>query len=74
MIRNLQQFSRPQRQLIFVLVFGGILMAIVGLTVLLVGSSLNSARQEAIALVDGVSVRQLAACRKTMPILPASPL
>lgn len=61
MIRNLQQLSRPQRQLIFVLVFGGILLGIVGLTVLLIGSSLNTARQEAVALVDGVSVRQLAA-------------
>lgn len=61
MLRNIQKLSRPQRQLIFVLIFGGILMAIVGLTVLLIASSLNPERQEAVALVDGVSVRQLAA-------------
>ena len=61
MLRNLQQLSRPQRQLVFALVFGGILMAIVGLTVLLIASSLNSARQEAVSLAEGVSVRPLAA-------------
>lgn len=61
MLQNIQRLERPQRQLIFFLVFGGILLAIVALTILLVASSLNTARQEAISLVDGVSVRQLAA-------------
>lgn len=61
MLRNIQQLSRPQRQLIFALIFGGILMAIVGLTALLIAASLNPERQDAVSLAEGVTVRQLAA-------------
>ena len=61
MLRNIQQLSRPQRQLIFALFFVGVLMAIIGLTVVLIASSLNNARQEAVSLVEEVSVHPLAA-------------
>lgn len=50
-----------QRRIIFFLIFGGILMALVGLTALLVGSAINSSRPQGRALVESVTVREFAA-------------
>lgn len=62
MFRSLQHLSRPQRQLIFFLIFGGILMAIIALTVVLVGSALNSgSRPQAFAIDENLTVREFAA-------------
>lgn len=58
MIRNIQKLNLPQRRMVFFLIFFGILLAIVGITVLLVASSLNNARQQGIGLIDTVSVRE----------------
>ena len=61
MLQSLQRLSRPQRQLIFFLVFGGILMAIVALTIVLVSSAINTgARPQAFAIDENLTVREFA--------------
>lgn len=61
MIQRIQTLPTGQRYLIFLLIFGGGLMLIVGAVVFLFTFTLNSAdRVEAVALVDGVSVREFA--------------
>lgn len=62
MIRNLQRLSRPQRLLIFALVFGGIAVLLVGGTALLVIQAVNAGpRAQPVALVDEVTVSEFAA-------------
>jgi sugar lactone lactonase YvrE len=62
MIRSLQGFGIWQRRLIFFLIFGGILMALVALTWLLVNQTLNNGtRVMAVALVAPLTVQQFAA-------------
>jgi len=60
MLRNLQNLSTFQRRLIFFLVFGGILLALLAITALLVLNTLNQ-RGQSVALAQGVSVAQFAA-------------
>jgi hypothetical protein len=60
MMQSIQRLSVPQRRLVFFLIFGGILLALIGVTVLLVGSALNASRPLARALVDTVSVHEFA--------------
>lgn len=61
MIRSMQRFTVWQRRLIFFLIFGGILVALIALTLLLVTNSLNSSKRVmSVALVADVTVRQFA--------------
>jgi sugar lactone lactonase YvrE len=62
MFKDFRSLSLAQRRLVFFLVFGGGLALIVGVTVILAASALNSGqRQLSRALVDGVVVREFAA-------------
>lgn len=61
MFRSMNQLSKAQRRLIFFMIFGGILLALIGVTAFLVGTAVNGSRQTAVSLVDTVSVRQYAA-------------
>ena len=62
MIRNLQNFSVWQRRLIFFSIFGGILLVLVAVTLLLVNQTLNNgARVTAVALDAQTTVHQFAA-------------
>jgi len=58
MIRNLQKLALWQRRLVFFLVFGGILMAMIAFTWLLARQSFSGGRILAGALVPDVSVRE----------------
>lgn len=61
MIKRIQQLPRGQRVVVFVLLFGGVLLALVGITVLLIVLTLNSGgRGQSVALIDGATVRELA--------------
>lgn len=61
MIRRIQQLNRPQRVLIFVLIFGGGLFLLVTLYAILTLQALNTVqRNSAIALMDGVTVTEIA--------------
>jgi sugar lactone lactonase YvrE len=61
-MRNLRYLSIWQRRLVFFLVFGGILMALIGVTLLLANQALNGGqRVMAIALAADTTVRQFAA-------------
>ncbi|NWG16568.1 MAG: hypothetical protein HXY41_08030 [Chloroflexi bacterium] len=62
MLRNLQQSSRRQRVLVFVLLFGGGLLALLAISGVLILGALNSApRTLAVALIEGLTVREFAA-------------
>src|SRR5215207_3807925 len=60
MMQSIQKLNLAQRRLVFFLIFGGILLALVGVTVLLLGSALNASRPLARALVDTVTVHEFA--------------
>ncbi len=61
MIQNIQRLGRGQRIVIFILIFGGALMALIAVTVLLSLLTLNAGGNEpAVALLEGVSVREFA--------------
>jgi streptogramin lyase len=61
MLKNLRYLSLWQRRLVFFMVFGGILMAIVAVTwVLIQGALTGGARAQGAPLIDGVTVRQFA--------------
>lgn len=62
MLRNLQAMSVWQRRLVFLLVFGGGLLGLVAITLLLVSVSLNGeGRVTSVSLAPNVTVRQFAA-------------
>ncbi|MBI1259050.1 MAG: hypothetical protein GC204_16395 [Chloroflexi bacterium] len=62
MIRNLQNFSVWQRRLIFFSILGGILLALVAVTLLLINQTLNSGlRVTAVPLNAQTTVQQFAA-------------
>ena len=62
MLRNIASMSLWQRRLVFLLIFGGGILGLVAITLLLVSSALNgSARVVSVALVPEVTVRQFAA-------------
>ncbi len=62
MTDNLRRLSQGQRVLIFILLFGGGIVLLVAVTALLVSQALNPAqRQQAVALIDAVTVREFAA-------------
>ena len=62
MIRNIQRLPLAQRRLVFFLFFIGGILALILITLLLAGQTLNSGRRvEATALVPEVTVRQFAA-------------
>ncbi|MCZ2097354.1 MAG: hypothetical protein LC121_14050 [Anaerolineae bacterium] len=62
MLRNLQAMSVWQRRLVFFLIFGGGLLGLVAITLLLITVSLNGeARVTSVSLVPSVIVRQFAA-------------
>ncbi|MDZ4765522.1 MAG: hypothetical protein SGI73_13305 [Chloroflexota bacterium] len=62
MFKDFSRLSLAQRRLVFILIFGGFLALLLGITVLLASSALNAnARQQSVALVETVSVRQFAA-------------
>lgn len=63
MIRNLQTLPRRQRAFILFLIFGGIIVLLVALTVLLIALTVAPAggRQQSVALTDAVTVREFAA-------------
>lgn len=62
MLRNLQTMSVWQRRLVFFLIFGGGLLALVAVTLLLITLSLNTeGRVTSVSLVPNVTVRQFAA-------------
>ncbi|MBL8165191.1 MAG: SMP-30/gluconolactonase/LRE family protein [Anaerolineae bacterium] len=62
MLRGIQQLGRGQRIVIFFLLMVGGLALIVGLTLLLIVSSIQGeGRRSAVPLLDGVTVRELAA-------------
>jgi hypothetical protein len=61
MMQNLQRLPVRQRRLVFFLVFGGLLMGLILITLLLAGQALNSGpRVQSVALVPNVTVRQFA--------------
>lgn len=61
MLRNLQSLSRPQRLLVFVLLFGGALLALLAVSAALILGALNSnARLIAMPQTQGVTVREFA--------------
>jgi sugar lactone lactonase YvrE len=60
-MRNLQRLPIGQRRLVFILIFGGLLMGLILITLLLAGQALNSSpRVMSTALVPDVTVRQFA--------------
>jgi streptogramin lyase len=62
MLKNLRYLSLWQRRLVFFLIFGGILMAIIGITwILIQGALTGGVRAQGAPLIDGVQVRQFAA-------------
>lgn len=59
MLARIQQLPRPQRLVIFVLIFGGALMGLIAITALLLLVTLNSEGQKpAVALVQNMTVRE----------------
>ncbi len=59
MLKNLQTLSLPQRRFVFFVIFGGVLLAFIGVTVLLINSALNTGqRVQSIALDPAVSIAQ----------------
>lgn len=61
MLRNIQSLSRVQRIVVFVLIFGGGLFALLAVTFLLVRNSIfNSPRNEGVSLVVGITVKPFA--------------
>lgn len=61
MIKNIQRLPRPQRIVIFVLLFGGVLLGLVAITAFLILITFNTAeRSQGVALVSEVSVREYA--------------
>lgn len=61
MIKNIQRLPRRQRIVVFVLLLGGALLGLAALTGILILLSFNNAeRAQAVALVDGVTVDELA--------------
>lgn len=61
MIRNLQRLPVAQRRLVFFLIFFGVILALILITLLLAGQALNSGpRLVSTALVPEVTVRQFA--------------
>lgn len=60
MLRNLQNLSGFERRVIFFFVFGGILLALIAVTVFLALQALNSERRQAVPLIDNVTVTQFA--------------
>src|SRR5664279_3473447 len=62
MLKNLQRFSVWQRRLIFFSIFGGILLALIGFTWILINQTLNNgARVTAVPLNAQTTVHQFAA-------------
>ncbi len=62
MLRNIASMSLWQRRLVFFLIFGGGILALLAVTLLLVSSTLNgSSRVSSVALVPEVTVSQYAA-------------
>lgn len=60
-MRNLRYLSLWQRRLVFFLVFGGILMALIAVTWILANQAINGGKRvNAVALVPNVTVRQFA--------------
>ncbi len=60
-MRNLRYLSLWQRRLVFILVFGGILMALIAVTWILANQAINGGKRVmAVALVPNVTVRQFA--------------
>jgi len=61
MLRNLQTLPRGPRLLIFFLIVGGVALLILGVTAILAFQAINGgARQQSVALVDTVRVREFA--------------
>src|SRR5690606_19703748 len=61
LIQRIQQLSRPQRVLIFILIFGGGIFLLLALFAVLALQALNSAqRTVAVALSEGVTVSEFA--------------
>ncbi len=61
MIKNIQRLPRPQRILIFILLAGGVVLGLVGITAFLILVTFNTGeRSQGIALVEGVNVREFA--------------
>ncbi|MBI5666807.1 MAG: SMP-30/gluconolactonase/LRE family protein [Chloroflexi bacterium] len=59
MLRNLQSLNRPQRVLVFILLFGGALLALLAVSAALILGALNSnARLIALPQTQGVTVRE----------------
>ena len=61
LIENIQRLSVVQRRLVFFLLFGGGLLAIVAVTALLISASFNGQRPQAVSLEKGLTVAQFAA-------------
>lgn len=62
MLRNIQSLSRPQRVLVFTLLFGGVLLALLAVSAALILGALNSnPRLAAMPQAEGVTVREFAA-------------
>src|SRR5512134_2824788 len=60
-MRNLRRLPTGQRCLVFILIFGGLLMVLILITLLLAGQALNSGpRVISTSLVPNVTVRQFA--------------
>lgn len=61
MMQRIQMMSRGQRVLLFILIFGGGLMLICALTLMLALQAINTApREQAFAQAEGVTVREFA--------------
>ena len=61
MLQNIQGLPRGQRLVIFILIFGGILALLIGVTVFLVVGSINAEpRGTAVALTDTITVAEFA--------------
>lgn len=60
MIRRIQQLPRTQRIIVFVVTMVGGILLLVVLTVALILGTLNAGRDQSVALVDGVTVREFA--------------
>jgi len=59
MLQNIQRLGRGQRIVVFILIFGGVLMALIAITAALILLTLNSGgSQPAVALREGVTVRE----------------
>jgi hypothetical protein len=61
MFKGLEHLSKFERRVVFIFVFGGVLLAIIAVTYFLIVQALNSGRQQAAALVEGIAVSQFAA-------------